>query len=703
MEKCEQFSNNKSPTSQQDIVYKKQIEWLKRRFQTSNCSEITSKITNLKSYNEIIPSGFYNLISDKEEYALFKPYQFKNTRLQFLVNDENEWFELRFLFQKLDLFRDFTNLKHINHSFLETGDLCETLKNQKAITSITVQANASSESYLTIQDKDIQCLKENGIHIFIAGNFDPSKATEALNSQIYGIEDFNGDMSTIVKYQNLKYLGLLTKTIGSGLKELVGLRKITHLHLNLLNIDDPEEIRNLGQLQYLTMNCFLYNTSVKSNGCEEKYLKDIDFLKSFNSLIGLDLSWNKIRNISPIKNLTNLTFLSLNTNIIENIESLIHLKRLKYLDISNNKISHLEGIERLRDLEFLDASLNRIERIHNVSKLNKLKYLSAAGNPYTLNHFNPSKSLKVLNLGGSISSSNFWDKETLMQTLTEEYNFDWVNTILFGQFKDVLNDGSLTILPNDSILRYDTKRLKDVEYLSLRENNLGREFDLSKMKLLKYLDLSYNAYKHVFSLHGISQSIVLLKMEGNSLSQLSDMDHLSSLKLLDLTGNNFINGYEAASMPSLKTLILDRSNLKGSLNLNASPNIKTLSLEDNKIQHINFETFKNLESIYLKNNLLKEIPSFEGLRLLRAIDLSNNLIQNIELLRTIHSPLTLSEYIQQVTVYINLQGNQIKDFSLFSESKFDFLDINLADQDASPTMCPKNSSNHSVSEYCNSL
>jgi internalin A len=72
-------------------------------------------------------------------------------------------------------------------------------------------------------------------------------------------------------------------------------------------------------------------------------LADISFLKDFHHLTHLDLSVNQIADISPISPLTALTKLDLSYNQIADISPLIGLKNLQRLTLENNKITRLPG------------------------------------------------------------------------------------------------------------------------------------------------------------------------------------------------------------------------------------------------------------------------------------------------------------------------------------------------------------------------
>ncbi|MYE90638.1 leucine-rich repeat domain-containing protein [Candidatus Poribacteria bacterium] len=74
----------------------------------------------------------------------------------------------------------------------------------------------------------------------------------------------------------------------------------------------------------------------------------------------LDLSGNKIVDLSPLAGLSQLTDLNLSTNRILDLSPLAKLPSLKRLDLSYNRVSNLSPLAELPSLEWLDLSSNRI-------------------------------------------------------------------------------------------------------------------------------------------------------------------------------------------------------------------------------------------------------------------------------------------------------------------------------------------------------
>jgi Leucine-rich repeat (LRR) protein len=105
------------------------------------------------------------------------------------------------------------------------------------------------------------------------------------------------------------------------------------------------------------------------------YLEDIDEFElsssDINDLDGvqfcihaksIDLSNNRIADLSPLETLTNLEDLNLSDNEISYIDSIGFLSGLRSLNLSNNLIDDIEPLFGLKNLEYVDISGNKIDQ-----------------------------------------------------------------------------------------------------------------------------------------------------------------------------------------------------------------------------------------------------------------------------------------------------------------------------------------------------
>jgi internalin A len=110
--------------------------------------------------------------------------------------------------------------------------------------------------------------------------------------------------------------------------------------------------------------------SLKSLDLSSNKIIDISLLKKSNTMKSLDLSYNDIYDLSPLINLTNLEYLELHYNFIKDISPLGNLSNLKELNLKGNRIDNIEPLKTLNHLEYLFLSNNPIpqEQIKELQK-----------------------------------------------------------------------------------------------------------------------------------------------------------------------------------------------------------------------------------------------------------------------------------------------------------------------------------------------
>jgi Leucine-rich repeat (LRR) protein len=117
-------------------------------------------------------------------------------------------------------------------------------------------------------------------------------------------------------------------------------------------------------------------------------LQDISFLRNKKNLVKLNLSCNRIFDISPLESLTNLKHLDLSYNkgkigeykLISNISALSNLINLEYLNLSCAEITDISPLKNLVNLRILYIEDNKISDISPLSNLKALESLCLGGN-----------------------------------------------------------------------------------------------------------------------------------------------------------------------------------------------------------------------------------------------------------------------------------------------------------------------------------
>jgi Leucine-rich repeat (LRR) protein len=134
---------------------------------------------------------------------------------------------------------------------------------------------------------------------------------------------------------------------------------LTHLDLSRNRISDISALKELKNL-----------TEIDLSGNQ---ISDISAFKKLKNLTEIDLSSNEISDISALKELKNLTKIYLQSNKISNISALKELKNLTEIDLSSNEISDISALKELKNLAKIYLHDNQIS---NISALKELKNLT---------------------------------------------------------------------------------------------------------------------------------------------------------------------------------------------------------------------------------------------------------------------------------------------------------------------------------------
>lgn len=175
----------------------------------------------------------------------------------------------------------------------------------------------------------------------------------------------------------------------------------------------------------------------------------------------IDISNNSISNIPEILKLfPNLTYLNLSGNKIQNISSLSNLKNLEILILSNNQILNIsDNLYSLKKLHILDLSYNRL--IVNSALIKSFKYnlclisLSLKGN--TLYNFNDIK----LHCLENLKSLTHLDQIQIISS----------NCLSHRKSEDIYIN-TLSVTGESSKIR------KVKEYIKLRRQDIKQNFEL---------------------------------------------------------------------------------------------------------------------------------------------------------------------------------------------------------------------------------
>ncbi|CAH8604458.1 unnamed protein product [Heterobilharzia americana] len=301
-------------------------------------------------------------------------------------------------------------------------------------------------------------------------------------------------------------------------------------------------------------------THLTSLNLSSNKLRDITILAYTNQLEILNLSNNCLNNITSIINCKKLISLDCSKNEINAIPELNQLKFLEKLDISNNPLRSISGLWGCKSLRCLDLSscqltssfiiglddddiqLGAIDPFENA---NGLLTFSKNRN-FCYNNTRPTflgiPNLRILNLSYNPSifhalsiqlTSNEW--YIIQKTISDEMytmNTDDNNKgTIFNVFVGNTNSndtGGFGLLPNK------------IEYLNLQACDISLINGLLHMKRLHTLNLSYNQIMDVQALNPLRSLMYLqnLNLKHNPIGDQNDyfgtiICHLKQLKILN--------------------------------------------------------------------------------------------------------------------------------------------------------------------------
>lgn len=127
-------------------------------------------------------------------------------------------------------------------------------------------------------------------------------------------------------------------------------------------ISDNPEFES--EIKKAVRNQFKSELSLPSIG-----LSNIQGVGTYSNITNLNLSRNKISDISPLKRIYELRVVDLSRNSIEDISALAGSKKIFNLNLSHNNISNISILRDFEQLEVLDLRGNPIIDLGPIRKL----------------------------------------------------------------------------------------------------------------------------------------------------------------------------------------------------------------------------------------------------------------------------------------------------------------------------------------------
>ncbi|KAF2338709.1 leucine-rich repeat domain-containing protein [Flavobacterium ginsenosidimutans] len=374
-------------------------------------------------------------------------------------------------------------------------------------------------------------------------------------------------------------------------------------------------------------------------------------LNEKNEVIGLNLSYNNITDLSALKNLKSLKYLQLESNEISDITAIKDLASITLLNLSYNNISDCSALTNFKNITDLNLETNVITDISFLKNLIKIESLNLTSNRITdLSVLKYLKAITDLSLGyNEVIDFSILKELVTLTSLNVSNNF--IDDYSF--LKKLSNLSFLNISSNQISNFSFIKDLSHLKSLNLSNNDISEINFVKSLININHLDLSNNMIYELSVFENFNSEIISLNLNNNSIDEISALKNLMSIKFLNLDRNNIVDIYP----------------------LNALKNITTLSLSENLISDISvLGNLNKLESLDLRNNHISDIKSIKDLIYLRFLTISDNKILNISALKNLKQLNSLIAWANQITDIspiknltklrnLDFSNNQIADIS----------------------------------------
>ncbi|MDM5373778.1 NEAT domain-containing protein [Bacillus bombysepticus] len=238
-----------------------------------------------------------------------------------------------------------------------------------------------------------------------------------------------------------------------------------------------------------------------------------------------------------------------------------------------------------------------------------------------------------------------------LQKYINKYNLNRDNVDAPITKKDLLQIKTLSIYSGKGINKITgLEYMTNLEKLTLRESNVKDISAISKLRGLKYVDLTSNSIE---SIHPIEQleNINMLFLRDNKISDLTPLSKMKKIKTLDLIGNNIKDIQPLFTVSTMKQLYLANNQISDLTGIDRLDNVELLWIGNNKINNVeSISKMSNLIELEISDSEIKDISSLSQLGNLQVLNLEENYISDISSLSTLTN---LHE--------INLGANEIFD------------------------------------------
>ena len=304
-------------------------------------------------------------------------------------------------------------------------------------------------------------------------------------------------------------------------------------------------------------------------------------------LTDVNLSDNRIRDITPLENMTELTVLNLNQNSVRDISVLSGLTKVTRLALDNNKVSDLTPLVEMPALTDLSIAGNGIRNIDALDELRGLRRLNLANNsirdPRTLTRLEALTDL-------SLADNQITDVKELVE-LKKLTRLD----LSQNRIRNITPLGELTALTE----------------LFLADNRIDKLQVLTELTELRRLDLADNNVATLKPIAGLTE-LTALNLANNRIKDLTSLAALTQLTELYLSGNEIVTVTPLLAVKNVTPLPLDDRGIAGA---QQAQQVQGLTL---------------LEVLHLTDNEIRDVSPLANLANLRILRIAGNPITDLK-------------------------------------------------------------------------
>lgn len=471
-------------------------KWFQLRFNNSDCRILSNKISELKSFEEVLPplSLRSSFVNDLEEIKNISDDKLSND----ILEDKRKKYHL---FEGLDLFRGFENLKHIALPDRKYTSVCDVLEKFPQLEKLTIE---TKDFYAPETDGCLQ-ESENIQGIYLRGSLhvsgQPAQNFLKTKTKVLGVEYWNLAFSYLRNYPYARFLHFTNAPSVVGIEILGSNIRLQTIVIDSTSFPDLSGLSVLKELRSLTIT--------------NSRITDISFISRLRWLERVSFPKNQISDLRPLEDLKHLKYADVSSNRVRILPKLKLMKSLFVLNVSDNKLVSVGELGDSVTLEQLDLSKNAITDFSPLEGMSNLRALNISANaPLKVLTLPPMPRLKVLaidgssgkSLGGSFTAESSIITERILSESAKRY-LQYIK----GRYTESC-DTSPSFYELSPLIGFD-----ELEVLSLKDQKLNSIPDLTSLKRLRFLNL-----------------------KGNSLSKI-ETEEIPELKYINVTENPIID------------------------------------------------------------------------------------------------------------------------------------------------------------------